>query len=89
MFYSYENHYDLIFAPVAHLALLPSNVRGSTAYVCSSRRRLKAIMALEHPEKARMRVESAIVMQSLVRRFLARVLVTQVGQYAYLLPSLA
>lgn len=35
------------------------------------------MVALEHAEKARTRVESAIVMQSLVRRFLARVLTGQ------------
>lgn len=34
--------------------------------------------ALEHPARALLRVESAIVMQSLVRRFLARGLVLQV-----------
>ncbi|CAM9504447.1 unnamed protein product, partial [Ectocarpus fasciculatus] len=36
-----------------------------------------AKVALEHPLKALLRVESAIVMQSLVRRFLARTLVQQ------------
>lgn len=34
---------------------------------------------MEHPERARKRVESAIVIQSLMRRFLARVLVCQVS----------
>lgn len=37
----------------------------------------KAMVALEYPAKALKRVESAILMQSLVRRFLARVLVRQ------------
>lgn len=40
-------------------------------------RHVKAMAALEHPERALLRVESAIVMQSLVRRFLARTLVLQ------------
>jgi len=35
------------------------------------------MVALEHPLRAQLRVESAIVMQSLVRRFLARTLVRQ------------
>lgn len=34
--------------------------------------------SLEHHDRARGRVDSAIVMQSLVRRFLARILVRQV-----------
>lgn len=37
------------------------------------------IVALEHPARALKRVESAVVMQSLVRRFLARSLVLQVS----------
>lgn len=37
--------------------------------------------ALEHPQRATRRVESAIVMQSLVRRFLARALVLQAREH--------
>lgn len=37
------------------------------------------MVALEHPLRAQRRVESAIVMQSLVRRFLGRTLVLQVS----------
>lgn len=44
------------------------------------RRHLRAMVALEHPLTAQLRVESAIVMQSLVRRFLARTLVCQASK---------
>lgn len=37
--------------------------------------------ALEHPQRATQRVESATVMQSLVRRFLARALVLQAREH--------
>lgn len=40
-------------------------------------RRERAKLSLEHPERARNRVEAAITIQSLMRRFLARVLVCQ------------
>ncbi|CBJ33282.1 C2H2 zinc finger protein [Ectocarpus siliculosus] len=44
-------------------------------------RHLRAMVALEHPLRALLRVESAIVMQSLVRRFLARTLVRQISAF--------
>ncbi|CAM9499132.1 unnamed protein product, partial [Ectocarpus sp. 12 AP-2014] len=43
-------------------------------HTCSEH--LRAMVALEHPLRALLRVESAIVMQSLVRRFLARTLIS-------------
>ena len=49
--------------------------------VLLNRRHLRAMVALEHPLRAQLRVESSIVMQSLVRRFLARVLVCQASMH--------
>ncbi|CAM9950179.1 unnamed protein product [Scytosiphon promiscuus] len=44
-------------------------------------RHLRAMVALEHPMRAQLRVESSIVMQSLVRRFLGRTLVLQIAAF--------
>eukprot|EP00903_Cladosiphon_okamuranus_P016056 g14823.t1 len=55
--------------------------KGSWAATAIQKTHLRAMMALERPLRAQLRVESAIVMQSLVRRFLARTLVRQIAAF--------